>query len=598
MAATGESRVLADLCELIVPGSRAVGPEQYIAQAVAGMSDRDEDELHAAIGLLAPAARGEDALGRLTGTAAFALVRGLAVEAYYGDYAPPGYTGPTGWDAIGFDHPQARRLRKDWSFLTEPPPAPDPLPDEAEVVVVGSGAGGGLIAAELGRHGHDVLLLEAGGLHPAADHTRFELEARHKLWWPQRFAEGEDPVALLAGRCVGGSTVINTKVAMRAAPFDVAAFHARTGLLGRHGPFAPADLEPWYDEVERRLGVRERGDWTPSTRRLRDGFAAIGASFEPVRSYTDYNCTRCGSCLQGCPTNAGKSALNIFIAPALARGEIRLCTNTTVERVLTAEGAVTGVECRGGLVRTRTVVLAAGALNTPRILLNTREYAGSRLVGRTLGLHPARLVYGRFDEPQDCHRLYPISGHCLDRQEEFVIEGTTIQDPASFAASLVDPRGTPLWGPRLAEVAAAYRHWAGLLVMAGDENTGVIELDPRGETVIGKRFSAAERARLDAGLEFAVAALRAAGAREVVWTGLSTSHMQGSAPMGSDPARSVVDANGRAHDVAGLYVGDGSLVPASMSVNPSLTIMALAAKVAHHLERALRCAGPGQAPGS
>jgi choline dehydrogenase-like flavoprotein len=594
MVTGGGARVLAELCELIVPGSGVVGPEDYIAQVVAGMSERDEDSLHAAIGLLAPAvAHGADGLAPLTGSTAFALVRRLAIEAYYGGYARPGYTGPTGWDAIGFDPPEARRLRKDWSFLSEPaPPPPDgPLPEEAEVVVVGSGAGGGLIAAELGRHGHDVLLLEAGGLYPASTHIRFELEARNRLWWPARHTEGDEPVALLAGRCVGGSTVINTKVAMRAAPFDIAAFHEQSGLLGEGGdPFTPEDLAPWYAEVERLLGVRERADWTPAAHRLRDGMTALGASFEPVRSYTDHNCTRCGSCLQGCPTNAGKSVLNTVIAPALGRDEIRLRTRTTAERVLISDGSVTGVACDTGVVRARTVILAAGAIGTPRILLNSPDYArtrGARLVGRTLGLHPARLVYGRFDEPQDCHRVYPITGHGLDRQREFLIEGPTVQDPVSFAESLLDAGDRPLWGKPLAESLRAYRNWAGFLVMAGDENTGVIDLDVRGEPVIAKRFSRAERARIDAGREFAVAALLAAGAREVLWTGLSTSHVQGSAPMGADPRRSVVDGYGRSHDVAGLYVGDASIVPASLSVNPSLTIMALAARIAGHLVKEL-----------
>jgi choline dehydrogenase-like flavoprotein len=588
----GETRVLASLCESLVPGSGAIGPEHYIAQAVAGMSQSEEDDLHAAIGLLAPTVgQGADGIAPLARSTAFTLVRRLAIEAYYGDFAVPGHTGPTGWDDIGFDPPQARRLHKDWSFLTSPSSPAKPLPEEAEVVVVGSGAGGGLIAAELGRAGHDVLLIEAGGLYTAATHTRFELEARHKLWWPVRYTDGDEPVALLAGRCVGGSTVINTKVAMRAADFDVAAFHSRTGLLGASGlPFSPSDLLPWYAWVEERLGVRPRADWPPSAYRLRDGLAALGASFSPVRSYTDYNCTKCGSCLQGCPTNAGKSALNTFIAPAVGRGEIRLADRTTVDRVLISGGTATGVVCGDEVVRARTVVLAAGALGTPRILLNSPDYqraAGSRLVGRTLGLHPARLVYGRFDEPQDCHRVYPITGHSLDHQREFVIEGPTIQDPVSFAESLVDADGRPLWGARLADSVRAYRHWAGFLVMAGDENTAAVELDLRGEAVVAKRFSAAERARLEAARSFAVEALRAAGAREVLWTGLSTSHVQGSVPMGSDPRRSAVDANGRSHEVAGLYVGDASVIPASMSVNPSLTVMAFAARLADHLEKEL-----------
>ncbi|MEU6998438.1 GMC family oxidoreductase [Nonomuraea sp. NPDC046570] len=563
------------LCERLVPGAGRVGAAGYLARTA-----RDRPEVAAAVATLTAA----DDLAALAGTPAFDLVRALAVEAYYGDYAAPGHTGPTGHDDIGFHPPQAARLRKDWSFLDEVPRTGDLGDAEADVVVVGSGAGGGLIAAQLGRAGLDVLVLEAGQLRTAAAHTRFELEANHRLWWPTRFAEieGERPLALLSGRCVGGTTLINTKVALRAADFDVAAFHERTGLLGPTGePFTLADLEPYYQRVEADLGVRVRADWPPSVHTVRRGFQALGADLAPVDSYTDFNCSRCGSCLQGCPTNAGKNALNTWLAPAMARGEIRVATGVTVQRVLVEDGRVTGVEHAGGTVRAATVVLAAGALNTPQILRASPGYAAidspsTRLAGRTLGLHPARLVYGLFDEIQDCHQVYPITAHCLDFQRDFVMEATTIQDPVAFAASLVDEAGLPLWGTELTEVVRDYRRWAGLLVMATDDNTATAEPGD----VFRKRLSGLERRRLSDGLAFAADVLRAAGASRVVWTGLTTSHVQGSAPMGDDPARSVVGADGQSHDVTGLYVGDASLIPASLSVNPSLTIMALATRVA------------------
>jgi choline dehydrogenase-like flavoprotein len=484
----------------------------------------------------------------------------------------------------------------------------EPVVDRADVVVVGSGAGGGLIATELGRRGLDVLVVEAGDLRSAESYTRFELRSRRHLWWPTRFAEthddGSEPMPLLAGRCVGGTTVINTKVAMRAAPFDVGKFHERTGLRAADGrPFDAAELAPWYDRVEAMLGVRERSDWTPSVHRVRPGFQALGTDLEPVRSYTDFNCSRCGSCLDGCPTNAGKSALNTFLAPAFGRGEVRLRAGTSVTRVVIDDAGPTpqvdGVEAVDvagtGIIEAPIVVLAAGSLNTPQILLRSPDYVAidspsTRLVGRTLGLHPSRLVYGLFDEPQDCHRAYPISAHCLARQRDadggFVVEATTIQEPVALAESLVDERSRPLWGRALADVMGRYRYWAGLLVMATDENTATVELDERGNGRFRKRFSAVERERIDAGLAFASDALLAAGASRVVTTGLFSTHHQGSAPMG-DPDRSVVDATGRSHDVAGLYVGDGSLIPASLSVNPSLTIMALASKVAGHLTEAV-----------
>jgi choline dehydrogenase-like flavoprotein len=95
----------------------------------------------------------------------------------------------------------------------------------------------------------------------------------------------------------------------------------------------------------------------------------------------------------------------------------------------------------------------------------------------------------------------------------------------------------------------------------------------------------AENERLDGALKFTNDVLTAAGASKVRWTGLLTTHVQGSCRMGADPERSVVDADGQSWDVKRLYVGDGSLIPHTLSVNPSLTIMALADRLAHHLHQ-------------
>ena len=96
-------------------------------------------------------------------------------------------------------------------------------------------------------------------------------------------------------------------------------------------------------------------------------------------------------------------------------------------------------------------------------------------------------------------------------------------------------------------------------------------------------FQPAELARIDHALQFSRQVLEAAGARQVLWTGLVSTHSQGGCRMGSDPARSVVDAHGETHTVRRLFVGDGSVVPRTLSANPSLTIMALATRLADHL---------------
>jgi choline dehydrogenase-like flavoprotein len=471
------------------------------------------------------------------------------------------------------------------------------MTSDFDIVVVGSGAGGGVVAGELTQRGRDVLLLEVGPHRTAADFTRWEAKATHDLFWPLRLAPlpSGEPVAFLAGRCVGGTTTINTKVALRAHERDVAKWHAATGLTNERGePFGTADLDPYYDRVEQILGVRERNDWPKSVYTVEAGFKALGHELESVRSYTDANCMRCGSCLQGCATNAGKSTMNTYIHDAWTRGLLELRANAAVERVLVEDAAdglqATGVEYVDAAGERRTVhagavVVAAGALNTPQLLI--RSGLDGTPVGKHLGLHPVRLVYGLFDEPQDAHMVYPITTHCMDFQHDedggFVIEATTIQDPISFATTLCDESG-PLWGDRLVEAVRGFRHWAGLLAMVNDDNRSSVVVDENGGERFDVDFQPSELERIDKAYRFSRDVLEAAGARRVCWTGLASTHVQGSCRMGDDPSRSVVDRNGESHDVKRLFVGDASLIPRTLSVNPSLTIMALATRLADHLD--------------
>jgi choline dehydrogenase-like flavoprotein len=479
------------------------------------------------------------------------------------------------------------------------------MSERVDVVVVGSGAGGGVVAGELAQRGRTVVLLEAGPHLTAADFVRWESKAAHDFWWPLRMAMVDGGaggvVPILGGRCVGGTTTMNTKVAFRAHDFEFAKWHDASGLLGDGDePFGVEDLAPHYERVERTLGVRERADWPECVRKLDAGFRELGHELEPVDSYTDVNCMKCGSCLQGCPTNAGKSTMNTYIHAATAAGKLDLRAESPVERILFAdrEGLeATGVEYRdpdGELreIRAGAVVVAAGALNTPQILIRSGlpEAAGdspsSELIGRNLGLHPAAFVFGLFDEPQDAHRVYPITSHCLDfiRDEDggFVLEAATIQDPIGFATSIADEDG-PMWGDRLVEAVRQYRHWNGILVLANDENNGRVVVGADGSESFEAHFDPVEVERMDSALAFGRRVMEAAGAKRVAWTGPSSTHVQGTCPMGSDPARSVVDANCESHDAKRLFVGDASLFAKTLSVNPSLTIMALADRLAEHI---------------
>jgi len=466
-----------------------------------------------------------------------------------------------------------------------------------DVIVVGSGAGGGVVAGELAQCGRNVLLLEAGRHLTSESFRRWEAKANRDLFWPMRFASlpDGDALAFLSGKCVGGSTTINTKVALRADAHDLAKWHEAAGLTNADGePFGIADLEPYYERAENLLGVRERSDWEKSVYTAQVGFRALGADLEPVQSYTDANCMRYGSCLQGCPTDAGKSTMNTYIAKALARCPLELRTGMQVERVLVEETpagcravGVEYVDAAGERHQARApiVVAAAGALNTSLLLL--RSGLRNRAIGRHVGLHPLRLVYGLFDEIQDAHRVYPISAHCMkfrhDDDGGFVLEASTVMDPIAFATTIRDETG-PLWGAPLVEALRAYRRWIGVLAMVNDENNAAVSIDANGRERIEIDFQPSEQARLEDAMRYSREVLQAAGAKKVCWTGILSTHTQGGCRMGDDPARSAVDRNGESHEVKGLFVGDGSLLPRTLSVNPSLTIMALATRLSEHLE--------------
>jgi choline dehydrogenase-like flavoprotein len=477
------------------------------------------------------------------------------------------------------------------------------MSEHFDVVVIGSGAGGGVVAGELADAGRRVLLLEAGPHKTAADYMRWEARATHEMWWPIAFAQPAQPgppMPLFRGRCVGGTTSINTKVALRPADHDYEKWHAAAGLTSDGGsPFGESDLLPYLERTERRLGVRERTDWQQCIHTVAPAFKALGAELEPVMSYTDYNCMRCGSCLQGCPTNAGKSTLNTYIHPPWAEGRLELRAGSVVKRVVIEDREAKGVEYddpdgQPRAVDADVVVVAAGALGTPGILIRSgiREATGgsasSELVGRNLGFHVARLIEGLFDQIQDAHMVYPISSHCMkfarDEDGGFVVEAATIQDPIGFATALHDEHDVPLWGQPLVDAVRDYRYYSGLLTLVNDENNGTAWVDENGQDQYSFDFNEAEQDRIAKSTAFAHEVLRTAGAKRIFQTGVLSTHVQGSCRMGVDPARSVVDAHAESHDIRRLFVGDSSVIPRTLSVNPSLTIMALASRLAAYID--------------
>ncbi len=321
------------------------------------------------------------------------------------------------------------------------------------------------------------------------------------------------------------------------------------------------------------------------------------------------HCTHIGPCDLGCPSRIRSAADGAYLHDAVAAG-VRVLTGTRVQRLLPgARGTVGGAACLtpdGPLtVRAGTVVLAANGMGTPLLLLRSGLANRSGLVGRRLMLHPYAKIDGMFDDPVGGWVRGEKAGivsfeFYSTRPGRGFVRGVKLQlgagpPPAALAQGAVIGRALPWGAGHHAAFARHFDHLCGFTVSADDlpEPENRIELSPSLRDTDGLpapamvyRVSPNSRRALDFGLDRAGEVLRAAGARETYRTKLRSQagfHIMGTAGMGTDPARSVVDPFGRCHDVSNLFVADASVFVTAASLNPTATAQALALRSADHI---------------
>ncbi len=501
--------------------------------------------------------------------------------------------------------------------------------DEVDVVVVGTGAGGAPLIARLARAGLRVVALEAGQAWDAAREFATDEQAQEGLFWnDERLSAGADPVPFgrnNSGCGVGGGTLHYTAYAPRPKPED---FRLQTGFgVGADWPFDPNELRPYFDEVERFLGVSgpspypwepdrtpyplpplprngpaqlmERGCATLGIRTAPAANAALSAPYFQEGVGWRQPCTNRGFCQAGCSIGAKGSADVTFLPYAVSHeAEIRPgCFAFGVERA--AGGRITairyvsrGIERRQ---RCRVAVLAAGAIETPRFLLMNGLGNGSGQVGRNFMAHVGMQVWGAFPEDVRPNKGIPgglISEDMLRRRHAGFAGGYVLQSigimPVTYAGQLV--RGRGLWGTALRDAMRDYNHAAGINIL-GDclpSPSNFLELaDERDARSLPKpriHFTAGpnELAMGDHAEGLMRLIWEAAGGADI-WSFPRFAHTIGTCRMGIDPADSVVDAEGRSHEIPNLWISDNSTFPSALGVNPSLTIMALALRTADAL---------------
>ena len=479
-----------------------------------------------------------------------------------------------------------------------------------EVVVIGTGAGGAAVAYELAKRGRAVIMLEGGHYHSRTEFRGRSQEAYAKMYLSLggSIAIGNVAAAVMAGRGVGGSTTINSGTCYRAPSHTLARWGARYGLT-MHTPDA---LSPYYDRVESMLGVAEakRSLLGGSDRVVSRGANLMGLSHKPLRRNAP-DCDGQGVCCFGCPTGAKRSTDVSYVPEALKRGA-ELVTGARVDRIQVDGGRARGVLARLAsgrtlTVRAESVVVAGGALYTPLLLQKSGLMQASGFLGKNLSIHPATKVMALFDEEIDMSRGIPQASAIEDYAHEgLMFEGAS--QPFDVTAVAI-----PWVGERFMDVMSRYQHLATFGLMIQDKSRGSVRRGPDGEPLIFYDLGKEDLARMQRGLGILSEVFLRAGATRVMPmvhgleeitddAGLarlrdmklragdfevSAYHPLGTCRMGTDPRRSCVGPDGEAHDVAGLYVADGSAIPSSLGVNPQMTIMALALRTAEALDARL-----------
>jgi choline dehydrogenase-like flavoprotein len=498
---------------------------------------------------------------------------------------------------------------------------------EVDFVVVGSGAGGGVAAAVLAEAGAKVAIIEEGGHYTRADFNMQEAWAYPALYQEHGNRATEDlAIMILQGRSVGGGTTVNWTSSFRTPERTLALWAERHGVRGLDA----SALAPHFAAVEARLdvGPGNPDDVNRNNRMLWEGAEKLGWGPELIRRSVK-GCARLGYCGLGCPLDAKRSSRTTYLADALAAGA-DVYTDCRVKLLQTDRRRARSVAAdvldrdtdrpRARFVAhaRRGIILAAGAINTPALLLRSKAGTGSGVVGKRTFLHPTVPLVAFYDQPIEPFYGAPQSvavHHFADRGPRvgYFFETAPVHPMLGALAF-------PGFGDRHRRIAERLPYVQATIALCVDgqheDEGGQVAVGGDGRVRLRYPISPTlEEAAKDALANMARLQL-AAGARELMTlheTPLAirgeadiariaeapfgpnahtmfSAHQMGGCPMGDDPGRSVVDARGRHHELDNLWITDGSVFPTALGVNPQLSIYAHARLFATEIARGLPAA--------
>lgn len=485
----------------------------------------------------------------------------------------------------------------------------------ADVVVIGTGAGGAVVGTELAESGRDVVFVEEGSYIPTESFNPYTSESIPRLYRDAGATVilGTPPIPYVEGRCVGGSTVINGGMAYRTPERVLEQWERITGAP----ELGPKGLEQYFQKVEARVHAREQLELSvgEDSRLMTEGAKKMGWHYTTNRRNQEA-CVGANNCGLGCPTGAKQSTLVSYMPRALAAGA-RCLTEIRVERLLIERGRSVGVVGRAVnprtrrpehevVVRARAVVVACGAVQTPFLLLRHKLGRHSRQLGKNFLCHPNAKVLAVY--PHDVQGWKGVSQNTQIREfhEDGILMAENFVAPGILAAYL------PCHGSEAWELMQRYNQMVASGVLVEDSSSGSVSRSWFGMPMVRYDITPLDHERFKRGVRLLAEMHFAMGAERVVLPffnqhvarsvddlkkidelqrhpstlELFTPHLMGTCRMGSKPTESVVDLTGEVWDLPGCYVADASLFPTAIGVNPQITIMALATRIAEHIQLA------------
>jgi choline dehydrogenase-like flavoprotein len=480
------------------------------------------------------------------------------------------------------------------------------------VCVIGSGAGGAVVADELAEAGVDVVLLEEGGFFTGKDFTGDAREMIALLYRNQGLTGtvGALTIPIPLGKCVGGTTVINSGTCYRAPDYVLEAWRRDFGVESIEEPA----MRPYFEQVESKLNVQPVPDATygNNSRFFERGAQALGFAGARIPRNAR-GCLGTGVCALGCPQDA-KQAMHVSYVPRALAAGASLYTRCRAERVLTSNGRAFGVVASlldrsdrqtGRQVRVLAdrIIVACGALLTPALLQRSGVADRSGRLGRNLHIHPATRVGALFDETVRGWEEVPQAFNV----HQFTPDGIFIQ--GQFVPPALEAPALPGIGYQHKSLMAQFARLGSFGALISDVSEGRVRAGRGTWPLVTYRMCSEDVKKLTRAISLTAQIFFAGGAREV-YPGIRRKpvlrdatearellneslhardiemmafHPQGTCRMGTDPRQAVTNSVGEVHGVRHLYVADASLFPSSSKVNPQVTIMALATRIAAHI---------------